>query len=370
MHDNPRVAVNLSSSQRSVVSRATARARLRHASPRETKALIEALGVESNFTDLSGGDRDSSGALQQRPSQGWGPASESLETDVDQFLSRARAANRGGGSAGELAQAVQRSAFPARYDARSGEADALLGSAGAPGAARSAPKVATPAAAAQSPGQSLAAAVLAQQLAEVPRRPVSVGLATPAVAAAPVFAQGSQQVVSQASPRQSPGEVLAAQLAAVSAAGDGSATAASASPVAAGSGARGAVSAPVGSSKAGRVKITGPDPGRIKPSVLAFARKVSAVAGESIVGSDGSGHSRLTVDGNVSQHSTGNATDVPATGAHLVRLGQAALIAAGMPRAKARKQTGGLFSFPHGVQVIFNTHLGGDHTTHLHISHG
>lgn len=95
------------------------------ASPRETKALVEAMGVESNYQHLNYGDRDSVGVLQQRPSQGWGPAGESIEKDVSQFLRAARKAN-GGGSAGQLAQAVQRSAFPERYDQRSGEADALI----------------------------------------------------------------------------------------------------------------------------------------------------------------------------------------------------------------------------------------------------
>jgi hypothetical protein len=117
----------------------------------------------------------------------------------------------------------------------------------------------------------------------------------------------------------------------------------------------------------GEVKITGPNPERIKPSVLKFANKISELLGEPIVGSDGTGHSRLTVNGNVSQHTTGNATDIPATGADLIRKGQAALIAAGMDPKKAKKQTGGLFNVS-GHQIIFNTHEGGDHTGHLHIS--
>lgn len=116
----------LAKDQRSVVRRALRVAKRKGASPRETKALVEALGVESNYRDVSHGDRDSSGALQQRPSQGWGSASESLEKDVSQFLERARQANKGGGSAGQLAQSVQRSAFPGRYDQRSGEAEGLL----------------------------------------------------------------------------------------------------------------------------------------------------------------------------------------------------------------------------------------------------
>jgi hypothetical protein len=117
----------------------------------------------------------------------------------------------------------------------------------------------------------------------------------------------------------------------------------------------------------GKFKITGPNPNRLKPELVAFARKVAAQAGETLTGSDGSTHSKYTVDGNVSEHWTGNATDIPATGTRLVHLGQAALIAAGMPRNEALKQHGGLFNVGNH-QIIFNTHIGGDHTDHLHIS--
>jgi hypothetical protein len=117
----------------------------------------------------------------------------------------------------------------------------------------------------------------------------------------------------------------------------------------------------------GDFHITGPNPGRLKPELTSFARKVAGVYGSPLTGSDGSGHSRLTVNGNVSEHTTGNATDIPARGAKLVSMGRAALIAAGMPRAQAMKQSGGLFNVGNH-QIIFNTHAGGDHTDHLHIS--
>lgn len=108
------------------VQRALRVAKRMGASPRETKALVAAMAVESNYRHLNYGDRDSVGVLQQRPSQGWGPAGESVETDVAQFLRAAQRANKGGGSAGQLAQAVQRSAFPGRYDQRGGEAEQLI----------------------------------------------------------------------------------------------------------------------------------------------------------------------------------------------------------------------------------------------------
>lgn len=123
----------LSAEQQRVVRRALAQARKMGASPREKKALVASSAVETNhqhdkYAKVGSGDRDSVGFLQQRPSMGWGPAGESIERDTAQFLRAAKKVNRAGfkGSAGQLAQAVQRSAFPARYDQRGGEADALI----------------------------------------------------------------------------------------------------------------------------------------------------------------------------------------------------------------------------------------------------
>lgn len=118
---------------------------------------------------------------------------------------------------------------------------------------------------------------------------------------------------------------------------------------------------------AGQFKITGPNPGRLKPSLVSFARQVAGIYGRPLTGSDGTGHSYRTVNGGVSQHSTGNATDIPSSGKELIRMGQAALIAAGMPPAQARKQKGGLYNVG-GHQIIFATNQGGNHFDHLHIS--
>lgn len=104
-----------------------------------------------------------------------------------------------------------------------------------------------------------------------------------------------------------------------------------------------------------------------KPAVKQFVRKISGIAGEPLTVGTGTNHSHLTVDGNVSDHWSGHAGDIPATGKKLIQLGQAALIAAGMNPKKARQQKGGLYNVGHH-QVIFNTHLGGDHTNHLHVS--
>ena len=120
----------------------------------------------------------------------------------------------------------------------------------------------------------------------------------------------------------------------------------------------------------GRVKIVGPNPGRLKPQLVSFAQKVAGIYGKPLTASDGTGHSYRTATGGVSQHSTGQATDIPASGAQLTAMGRAALIAAGMPRAQAMKQTGGLFNL-NGHQIIFHDRKrisGSPHDDHLHIS--
>jgi hypothetical protein len=102
--------------------------------------------------------------------------------------------------------------------------------------------------------------------------------------------------------------------------------------------------------------------------VLQFARKVSALTGETLRIGTGTAHSRLTVNGTVSDHWRGEGADIGATGANLVKLGRAALIAAGMSPAQARKQKGGGYNIG-GWQIIFNTNAAGfgNHLTHLHI---
>lgn len=100
-------------------------ARKRGASPKVTKALVEALSVESNFTNLPGGDRDSEGVLQQRPSQGWKNPRD-VPTAVNAFLDRAIPSAGKYGKSGDLAQGVQRSGFPQRYGQQAGQASSII----------------------------------------------------------------------------------------------------------------------------------------------------------------------------------------------------------------------------------------------------
>jgi hypothetical protein len=91
-------------------------------------SAFEAAIVESGVHNLPYGDRDSLGVFQQRPSQGWGTVAEIMNPSyaARQYISRAIAAERSGESAGQLAQSVQRSAFPDRYDQVALQAAALM----------------------------------------------------------------------------------------------------------------------------------------------------------------------------------------------------------------------------------------------------
>jgi hypothetical protein len=108
-----------------VVRLALAQAKRMHAIFKVALALIEAGIVESGLRNLNYGDRDSLGFLQQRPSQGWLHPMNITYAAWD-FLRRAIPISGRYGTAGQLAQAVQRSAFPARYDAVQSRALGIL----------------------------------------------------------------------------------------------------------------------------------------------------------------------------------------------------------------------------------------------------
>lgn len=101
-------------------------------------AIITSI-VESNIRNVDHGDRDSLGVFQQRPSQGWGSATQVRDVGyaAKQFFSRLlKIEDRDKMSMGQAAQKVQRSAYPDRYDKHVKVASAMLGD---PAAAKSAP---------------------------------------------------------------------------------------------------------------------------------------------------------------------------------------------------------------------------------------
>lgn len=288
------------------------------ASPKALKAAVETGLVESNLTNLPRGDRDSQGVFQQRPSQGWGTPSQvtNVEHAARSFFQRAIPAHGAYGSAGQLAQSVQRSAFPGRYDEQGGKASRLIG--GGYGASPVASRVGGSSAQAAARRQSVASWLLSGS--NDPLR----------------LARGVQYAESQV-----PDAAVTAR--------------ATARP-------QGSITVAPGANRPG-VGLT--------PGILKVDRAISGVAGRPLTVGTGTNHNRMTSSGNVSDHWSGNGTDIPASGAALLRLGRQALIAAGMPRAQAMKQTGGVFSLPYGqhrrIQILFNTNTGGNHFDHLHV---
>jgi Putative Flp pilus-assembly TadE/G-like len=93
-------------------------------------ALFETAIVESGIHNLNWGDADSHGYLQQQWTQGWGTLADTMHppTATRMFLERAVpiARDNPGLSAGQLAQLVQNSAHPERYDQREDQAKALI----------------------------------------------------------------------------------------------------------------------------------------------------------------------------------------------------------------------------------------------------
>ncbi|WP_051852254.1 hypothetical protein [Streptomyces aureocirculatus] len=93
-------------------------------------AAFEAGWVESHMNNLPCGDQDSVGVFQQRPSQGWGTVEQcgDVRHAAASFLRRAIDVDRRNPdyTAGQLAQAVQRSGFPERYEQAEAKARSLI----------------------------------------------------------------------------------------------------------------------------------------------------------------------------------------------------------------------------------------------------
>ncbi|MEV6414447.1 hypothetical protein [Kribbella sp. NPDC051718] len=86
--------------------------------------------VESRMNNLDCGDQDSLGVFQQRPSQGWGTPEQIRDVRFasNSFFTRAKNSDAAhpGFTAGQIAQDVQRSAHPDRYDAAEGKARSMM----------------------------------------------------------------------------------------------------------------------------------------------------------------------------------------------------------------------------------------------------
>lgn len=97
------------------------------ANNKQIRAAFAAAWVESRIRNLNYGDRDSVGVFQQRPSQGWGTVEQILNVPyaARKFFETAMRVSQAG-TVGQLAQRVQRSAYPERYDQALSISDELL----------------------------------------------------------------------------------------------------------------------------------------------------------------------------------------------------------------------------------------------------
>ena len=91
-------------------------------------AGFEAGWVESHMNNLDCGDGDSLGVFQQRPSMGWGAPEQIMDVSyaAGRFFEYAVRVDRPDLSAGRLADAVQRSCCPERYDQAEARAGSML----------------------------------------------------------------------------------------------------------------------------------------------------------------------------------------------------------------------------------------------------
>ena len=120
--------VSLTPTQSQIAQRILEIGQQRGESQKHIQAALATGWVESRYRNLSGGDRDSAGVMQQRPSQGWGSYSQvtNLDYAINAFYDAADRISDSAMDFGQLAQAVQRSAFPARYGQASGIVDQIL----------------------------------------------------------------------------------------------------------------------------------------------------------------------------------------------------------------------------------------------------
>lgn len=342
-----------------------------HATAKELKAAVETGWVESKLRNLRYGDADSQGWRQERRSLY--PDPTSVVHSARRFFREARARRGKYGTAGALAAAVQRPRADKRglYQDVSGLADELLrGVGGAPAHGR-VPGTSGRAASAQGgvtlpDGSNVSVAALLGLL-QGADKPAPPEVPMPSFAAGPTLPQGYQPVAP--AQHQDAGPSISDLLALVRTQPQDAVPLTSAQGN--GSGAPSGPSSTGGGRRPGRV-VVAPGANRtgvpLTPGILRVVRAVAGVAGKTLTIGTGSNHNPLTKRGTVSDHRDGNAADIPASGDELTRLGQAALIAAGVPRAQALKARGGIYNVPYGkhrrIQIIFHAP---DHEDHLHV---
>lgn len=106
----------------------------RGVSPKVMLSLFEAGWVESWLNNLNCGDADSIGVFQMRPSMGWGTYDQLQDVtyQVNKWLDVAAPLEAKYSTSGQLAQGVERSAYPTRYDQAAATAQKYINEAALP----------------------------------------------------------------------------------------------------------------------------------------------------------------------------------------------------------------------------------------------
>lgn len=342
----------LTASQRAVANRIISVGKRKGATPKELLAAMMTAATESNFSNPSGGDRDSAGWRQERAQFYRNPTN--VKAAASRFFDETRAVRGKYGRAGDLAQAVQRSAFPGRYEQNRGIAREALREAGVSGG-----------------GDGFGGSV---QLQDVVLGRKSIFDKAGYAQAQKEFAlnqlltarhgpQGSvmQRVglLADVAPERS--SFTRSKLTSQIVGGD----TLSYGDSFGGSGKRGRVNIAGGANRAGV---------GVQPIVKQFLSAAAGIAKTPITVTTGTNHNRMTVNGNVSDHWDGHASDiaVPVDSAKGDRIAAAALMEAGVPRSKAMAMArrGGLYTLNHNgrrIQVIWKTNEGGNHHNHVHV---
>lgn len=112
-HDMRGNTGKINATQDANINAALAIADKRGLSDYEKKILVSTMMAESGAINVKGGDRDSAGLFQQRPSQGWGSYNQvtDINYSTNKFITEMLKVNPKGKTGWEIAQATQRSAY-------------------------------------------------------------------------------------------------------------------------------------------------------------------------------------------------------------------------------------------------------------------
>lgn len=117
----------LTAEQKRVASQIIKVGKRKGATHKELISALETAITEANLTNPNYGDADSVGWRQERSHYGSVKKRMNVKGAARRYFKETAAAGRGKGqTAGELAQSVQRSAYPDRYDEHKDEAKAIL----------------------------------------------------------------------------------------------------------------------------------------------------------------------------------------------------------------------------------------------------